>query len=241
MQKNVNVTIVGGGFGGVKTALEIAKNKSNQVTLISDRDYFQYYPALFSTATGHSYRESWVPLTNVFEGHSNVKIIQDTITSIDMSAKLLKGASSYHYESAVLALGSVTSYFGIEGLDTFSYGIKSQEEIRRLQDHLWRGQRMVVGQLYDWKTAKAYCASLQYQGKPWRLPKVNELKSLVDLNQAASKIDPVAFPQTAPKIFWSATPDASTPGEAMGMDFHLGKAEAIGIAAKKYVRCVSNE
>lgn len=138
MQKNVNVTIVGGGFGGVKTALEIAKNKSNQVTLISDRDYFQYYPALFSTATGHSYRESWVPLTNVFEGHSNVKIIQDTITSIDMSAKLLKGASSYHYESAVLALGSVTSYFGIEGLDTFSYGIKSQEEIRRLQDHLWR-------------------------------------------------------------------------------------------------------
>ena len=102
-------------------------------------------------------------------------------------------------------------------------------------------QQMVVGQLYDWKTAKAYCASLQYQGKPWRLPKVNELKSLVDLSQPAAKIDPVAFPQTAPKIFWSSTPDSSTPGEAMGMDFHLGKAEAIGIATKKYVRCVSNE
>lgn len=138
MKKNVNVTVVGGGFGGVKAALEIAKDKSNQVTLISDRDYFQYYPALFSTATGHSYRESWVPLANVFESYPNVKVIEDTITSIDPSAKLLKGSRSYHYETAIMALGSVTTYFGIEGLDTFSYGIKSQEEIRRLQAHLWK-------------------------------------------------------------------------------------------------------
>ena len=35
------------------------------------------------------------------------------------------------------ALGSVTTYFGIEGLDTYSYGIKSQEEIKKLQAHLW--------------------------------------------------------------------------------------------------------
>lgn len=138
MSKSVNVTIVGGGFGGVKTALELARDKSNHVTLISDRDFFQYYPALFSTATGHSYRESWVPLTNVFESHPNVKLVIDTITSIDHSAKLLKGSQSYHYDKLVMGLGSVTTYFGIEGLDTFSYGIKSQEEIRRLQAHLWQ-------------------------------------------------------------------------------------------------------
>lgn len=138
MKKHVNVTVVGGGFGGVKAALEIAKEKSNRVTLISDRDYFQYYPALFSTATGHSYRESWIPLTTVFAGYSNVKIIEDTITSIDPSAKLLKGSQSYHYETAIMALGSVTTYFGIEGLDTFSYGIKSQSEIKKLQEHLWK-------------------------------------------------------------------------------------------------------
>lgn len=137
MKQNRNVTIVGGGFGGVKAALEIAKDKSNQVTLISDKDYFQYYPALFSTATGHSYRESWVPLQGIFESYGNVKLVNDTVTSIDTSAKLLKGTQSYHYETAIMALGSVTTYFGIEGLDTFSYGIKSQDEIRRLQQHLW--------------------------------------------------------------------------------------------------------
>jgi NADH dehydrogenase len=67
-----------------------------------------------------------------------VTVVQDTVASIDTSAQLLQGANSYHYETAVLALGSVTTYFGIEGLDTYSYGIKSQDEIRRLQAHLWQ-------------------------------------------------------------------------------------------------------
>jgi len=137
MTKQKDVTIVGGGFGGVKTALELAKDNSMSITLISDRPYFQFYPALFSTATGHDYRQSWVPLTRIFAEHKNVKLVEDSIETIDTSAQLLKGKNdSYHYNKAVLALGSVTTYFGIEGIDVFSYGIKSQDEIRKLQDHL---------------------------------------------------------------------------------------------------------
>lgn len=132
-----DVTIVGAGFGGVKTALELSKDASRRITLISDRDYFQYYPALFSTATGHDGRESFVPLKDIFAKHSNVTLVHDTITTIDSSAKLIRGKNSYKYETIVLALGSVTTYFGIDGLDTFSYGIKSQDEIRKLQKHLW--------------------------------------------------------------------------------------------------------
>lgn len=138
MTNKRNVTIVGAGFGGVKAALELAKDESNQITLISDRNYFQYYPALFSTATGHSYRESWVPLKDMFTEHSNVEIVTDTIMHIDTVAKTLTGSATYAYSTAILALGSVTTYFGIEGLDTFAYGIKSQSEIKRLQDHLWK-------------------------------------------------------------------------------------------------------
>jgi len=48
------------------------------------------------------------------------------------------GASgvTYHYSAVILALGSVTTYFGIEGLDTYAYGIKSASEIKRLKRHL---------------------------------------------------------------------------------------------------------
>lgn len=135
----MNVTIVGGGFGGIKAALELSKDKSIQITLISDKSDFQYYPALYSAATGHSHLESWVPLGTIFAGKKNIRVQLDKIISIDQAAKELKGESgkNYTYERCILALGVVTTYFGIEGLETYAFGIKSQEEIERLKRHLY--------------------------------------------------------------------------------------------------------
>ncbi len=135
----MRVTIVGGGFGGIKTALELAKCRDTFVTLISDKPDFQYYPALYGAATGHNHLESWVPLTTVLAGKKNIEIIIDSIRSIDPASKKLTGESgkTYAYEQCVLALGSVTTYFGIKGLDTYAYGIKSAEEIDRLKRHLY--------------------------------------------------------------------------------------------------------
>ncbi len=135
----MNVTIVGGGFGGVKTALELAKDPGNYVTLITDRPDFQYYPALYSAATGHSHLESWVPLGEIFAGKHNIHVHIDTIATINPDKKELRGESGtkYMYEQCVLALGVATTYFGIEGLDTYAYGIKSADEIKRLKQHLY--------------------------------------------------------------------------------------------------------
>lgn len=135
----MNITIVGGGFGGVKAALELAESRENTVTLISDKTDFQYYPALYGAATGHNHLESWVPLEKIFKGKPNVELIQDTVTTINPDAKELGAQSGkkYTYEICILALGAVTTYFGIKGLDTYAYGIKSAEEIERLKDHLY--------------------------------------------------------------------------------------------------------
>jgi NADH dehydrogenase len=135
----MNITIVGGGFGGIKTALELAEDRSNQITLITDRPDFQYYPALYSAATGHSHLESWVPLGTIFAGKHNIHVHIDAIESIDPKAKTLKGNSGvvYNFEQCVLALGTVTTYFGIKGLETYAYGIKSTAEIKRLKQHIY--------------------------------------------------------------------------------------------------------
>lgn len=136
----MNILIVGGGFGGVKAALELAKKKKNTITLVSNSANFQYYPALFSTATGHSYKESWVPLAKIFKKAKNVRIVTDMIDTINPDDHTVHGESGriYKYDELILSLGSVTSYFGIEGLDVYSYGIKSETEIRKLQGHLFR-------------------------------------------------------------------------------------------------------
>lgn len=135
----MNITIVGGGFGGVKAALELSKDANNNITLISDKEDFQYYPALYGTATGHSHLQSWVPLGKIFASKLNVDVVIDNITRVDPTTKSLNGASDtvYKYDRLILSLGSITTYFGIKGLDEFSYGIKSYEEIKELKHHLY--------------------------------------------------------------------------------------------------------
>lgn len=135
----MNITIIGGGFGGVKTALELSKESKNQITLITDKPDFQYYPALYGAATGRSHLESWVPLDTIFAGKKNISVKYDTVESIDPATKTLLGKSgaSYIYETCVLALGTVTTYFGIQGLETYTFGVKSAVEIEKLKQHVY--------------------------------------------------------------------------------------------------------
>ena len=132
----MRVVIVGGGFGGVKAALELSKDKAFEVVLISDKDHFLYYPTLYSTATGESHRESVVPLNEIFEAR-RVKIVQATMTGLDVHRKIVATTEGdFQYDTVILALGVVTTYFGIEGLDTYSYSIKSYSELKRFKQHL---------------------------------------------------------------------------------------------------------
>lgn len=135
----MNITIVGGGFGGVKAALELAGHSDAHVTLITEMPHFQYYPALYSAATGHSHLEAWVPLAKIFAPHPNVEIIIDSITNIDPNARTLTSVSGkvYNYQTVILALGTITTYFGIKGLDQYAYGIKSVAEVNAFKRHLY--------------------------------------------------------------------------------------------------------
>jgi len=134
----VNITIVGGGFAGVKTALELLKDPRNKITLISDREDFQYFPALYHIASGKLHDLAWVPLGEIFAGRDNIEVVIDIIEKIDARAKTLKTASgaTIEYDNCILALGSVTTYFGIDGMDKFSYGIKNYAEIHKWKRHL---------------------------------------------------------------------------------------------------------
>lgn len=130
------IIIVGGGFGGIKAAMLLSRQSNFDVTLISDKDDFIYYPSLYAVATGGSKRQSFVPLRTILKNYP-VQFIRDTIEGYDPDRHLLSGKNGhYSYDKVVFALGVVTSYFGIKGLDTYSFGIKSAEEVQKFLDHL---------------------------------------------------------------------------------------------------------
>ena len=136
MAKN-KVLILGGGFGGIKTALELSNDPAFEVTLLSDRDTFRYYPALFRAATGGNMKAAQIPLKEIFDGKA-VKIEKGTAKTLERKTRTVKTAAgkSYKYDTLVVALGVVTNFFGIKGLEKYSYGIKTQDEAKRLRNHI---------------------------------------------------------------------------------------------------------
>ncbi len=128
---------MGGGFGGVKTALELSKYSGLSVTLLSDHSHFRYYPTLFRTATGGKRAGARIRLNNILQGTA-IRFIKGTATTLDRAKKEVHTAEGQKipFDMLVLGLGTITNYFGIKGLPEYSYSIKSSDEAERFKKHL---------------------------------------------------------------------------------------------------------
>ncbi len=133
------VVIVGGGFAGVRLARQLAGRKDLRVTLVSDRDSFAYYPQLYHAATGGVRSESSIPLATLFASLP-VELVIDRLTGFDARAKTIQTANgqTIPYDYLALALGNVTNYFGIKGLEGHAYNIKTIEGAEAFKQHLHR-------------------------------------------------------------------------------------------------------
>jgi len=131
------ILIVGGGFGGVKAALELADDERFSVTLLSNHTTLRYYPTLFHTATGGSRANSSIPFDDLF-ADKNLTVYIDKAVSLERKAKTLTTENNLtlEYDTLILGMGVVTNYFGIEGLQEYSFGIKTNQETELLKAHL---------------------------------------------------------------------------------------------------------
>src|ERR1043166_6234587 len=114
------VLILGGGFGGVFTALDIAG--SADVTLVSDADHFLFTPMLYEYLSGEV--EAWHIAPRYDELlENNVRFVQSHVTGINLAAQTVSLANNnemLNYDVLVLALGGITNYVGVEGAEEFS-------------------------------------------------------------------------------------------------------------------------
>ncbi|WP_167882316.1 DUF1566 domain-containing protein [Leptospira langatensis] len=95
---------------------------------------------------------------------------------------------------------------------------------------------------YTWDMALARCNSLSLLGKTWRLPNINELRSIMDYSKANPSIDATYFPGTLSNYYWSSTSYAPSPSNAWYIHFNRGLVSAFAAKSSSsfYVRCVTN-
>lgn len=121
----MKIVVVGGGFGGVKTALELSNKDDIEVILISERPNFEYHGALYRSGTGRSPLEVVIPLREILQNSHHVTFSQDKIVGIDDVKQRVIGETGevYSYDKLVLAMGNVVNYFGIKGMGDMSMSL----------------------------------------------------------------------------------------------------------------------
>jgi NADH dehydrogenase len=133
MPTKARIVIIGGGFGGLFTALELAG--SADVTLIADSDHFVFTPMLYEYFSGEV--EAWHigPRYNELLD-DNVRLITSSATNIDFDAQTvsLENRQSLPYDALVLAVGGVTNYAGVPGAEEFAIPFRKIEHADTLRN-----------------------------------------------------------------------------------------------------------
>ena len=114
------IVIVGGGIGGLFTALELAGE--GDITLVTDEDHFLFTPMLYEYLSGEV--EEWhiAPKYNELLDE-RVKHIQRPVTGVDFKARRVmveNSSETLPYDILVLAVGGVTNYAGVPGAEEFA-------------------------------------------------------------------------------------------------------------------------
>src|SRR4026209_2331863 len=126
------IVIIGGGFAGLFTALDLAG--SADVTLVSDADHFLFTPMLYEYLSGEV--EAWhiAPRYNELL-EDNVHLVKSAATGIDLKSQSISLANqqTLNYDVLVLALGGITNYVGVEGAEQFSKPFRKLEHAEDLR------------------------------------------------------------------------------------------------------------
>lgn len=134
VEERARILVVGGGFGGLFTALDLAR--AGDVTLVANEDHFLHTPLLYEYLSGEV--EEWhiAPHYTELIGKDRVNFVQGAVTDIDFDRKEVAVAGRVRklaYDYLVLGVGGVTNFWGIEGAEQYALPfrkIRHADELR---------------------------------------------------------------------------------------------------------------
>jgi demethylphylloquinone reductase len=142
-QQQPRICILGGGFGGLYTALRLSqlpfsKAEKPEIVLVDKRDRFLFVPLLYELLTGEL--QTWEiapPFAELLE-NTGVRFCQGTVSGIDLEAKRvqLHDGPEIECDRLVLALGGETPLDMVKGAAEYAYSFRTLNDAYRLEERL---------------------------------------------------------------------------------------------------------
>ncbi|MBB5397640.1 NAD(P)/FAD-dependent oxidoreductase [Mucilaginibacter sp. AK015] len=128
------VVIIGGGFGGLQVAKQLAE-KPVEVILIDKHNYHTFQPLLYQVATGSLEAESIAfSLRKNFDGQKNLRFRHAEVSRIDTARNtVVTTIGDIPYDYLVIATGSTTNFFGNKEIEHYAMPMKSIPEALNLR------------------------------------------------------------------------------------------------------------
>ena len=115
------LVILGGGFGGLDVARSIGRSSAARAmwdtVLIDKENFFQFNPLLPAVAVGSVETRHIVYPLREMARHRRIRFFKNKAMAIDLAARTvtLHNDLIEHYDTLVIAVGSVTNYYGVPG------------------------------------------------------------------------------------------------------------------------------
>jgi len=144
-ERRTRVVILGGGFGGLYVALELEKTLARdpdvEITLINRENFFLFTPML------HEVAASDLDLTNIVNPVrkllKRVNFFAGDVERVNLERKTVQvshGFDHHHhempYDHLVVALGSITNFYNLPGLEERALTMKSLGDAIHLRNRL---------------------------------------------------------------------------------------------------------
>lgn len=137
------ICILGGGFGGLYTALNLARLPwavSPEIILVDKSDRFLFTPFLYELVTGEMQEWEIAPTFAELLADTGIQFVHGLVTNIDLEAQQVEvnigQPSILAYDRLVLAIGSETPMQTVDGAAEYAIPFRNLNDFYRLNSKL---------------------------------------------------------------------------------------------------------
>jgi demethylphylloquinone reductase len=142
-QQSAKICILGGGFGGLYTALRLSQlpweaETKPEITLVDQSDRFLFSPLLYELLTGELQTWEIAPPFAELLANTGVRFRQGTVAKVDLEQRHvhLQDGGDISYDRLVLALGGETPMDLVPGAESHAYPFRNVIDAYKLEERL---------------------------------------------------------------------------------------------------------